>query len=134
MPSRPRRVYKNRMKVALLAALGICLAVLRPLSAQELSSQIDLLYPGYAHPVEDAKAAIGLHDFRFIAVDHARRIVPGMEHEAALRRHYGVKFLRQRLRLFPTASENFSFNLRAHAYAKEYNLYLEHYLLQLPAK
>jgi hypothetical protein len=122
------------MKVALLVALGICLAVLRRLSAQEFSSEIDLLYPEYAHPIEDAKAAIARHDFRFIAVDHARKIVPGMEHEVALRRRYGVKFLRQRLRLFATASENFSFNLRAHAYAKEYNLYLAHYLLQLPVK
>jgi hypothetical protein len=122
------------MKVALLVALGICLAVLRPLSAQEFSSEIDLLYPEYAHPVEDAKAAIARHDYRFLAVDHARKIVPGMEHAARLRRRYKVKFLRQRLRLFPTASENFSFNLRAHAYAKEYNLYLAHYLLQLPAK
>jgi hypothetical protein len=98
--------------------------------AQDSSAEIDLLYPEYAHPVQDAQAAVARHDYRFIAVDHARKIVPGMEHAARLRRKYKVKFLRQRFRLFPSASANFSFNLRAQAYAQEYNLYLAHYLLE----
>ncbi len=61
-------------------------------------------------------------------MDRARKVVPGMEHAKKLLRIYKVKHLRQRLRLFPSASENFSFNLRAHADAEEYNLYLAQYL------
>ncbi len=115
------------MKVALVL-FGFVLALLEPAPAQDLTSQIDLLYPEYAHPVADAKAAIAHGDFRFIAVDRARRVVPGTEHSVRLRRIYKTKFLRQRLRLFPSASANFSFNLRAHAYAREYNLYLVRHL------
>lgn len=123
------------MKVAqLLVVLGFCALLPARLAGQDPSSEIDLLYPEYAHPVADAQAAIARHDYRFIAVDRARKIVPGMNHATRLRRQGKVRFLRQRLRLFATASENFSFNLRAHAYAEEYNLYLAHFLATQTAR
>lgn len=87
------------------------------------------MYPEFAHPEEDATAAIHRRDFRFIAVDRARRIVPATERSRRLRRAYGTKYIRQRFRLFPSASQNFSYNLRARAYAEQYNRALATYLL-----
>jgi hypothetical protein len=51
-----------------------------PLIGQEAGAGIgiDLLYPEFAHPREDVAAAIQRDDLRFIAIDRARRIVPGM--------------------------------------------------------
>ncbi len=92
------------------------------------------MYPEFAHPERDAAAAIQRRDFRFIAVDRARTIVPGMERSRRLQLTYGTKYIRQRLRLFATTSQNFSYNLRARAYAAQYNLTLATYLRAHPPK
>lgn len=115
--------------LASLALLILAGAALQPLTAQDLTGKIDLLYPEFAHPDRDVAKSIERRDFRFLAVDRARQVVPGMEHGRRLRRIYGVRFLRQRLRLFPTRSQNFSYDLRAQAYAEEYNLTLAKYVL-----
>ncbi|MEO6870724.1 MAG: hypothetical protein ABI233_00720 [Chthoniobacterales bacterium] len=123
-----------RGPVFLLAALVISSQY--PVAAQEAGAGvgIDLLYPEFAHPREDVAASIKRDDLRFIATDRARRIVPGMEHSRNLLRQYRVKHIRQRFRLFPSRSQNFSYNLRAEAYAREYNLTLKQYLLSHPKK
>lgn len=95
---------------------------------------IDLLYPEFAHPREDVAASIKQDDLRFIATDRARKVVPGMEHSRSLLRRYRVRHIKQRFFLFPTRSENFSYNLRAEAYARKYNLALKQYLLSHPQK
>lgn len=118
---------KNRLPLLLLLLLAS--AHLPRLAGQDLTGEIDLLYPEFSHPERDVAAAIQQRDYRFIAVDRARRIVPGMEHGRRLRRIYGVRHLRQRFRLFPSRSENFSYNLRAQSYAEQYNLTLAKFLL-----
>lgn len=125
---------KRRWLLLLSAALA--LAAPRPIAAQEagVGVGIDLLYPEFAHPRADVAASIKRDDLRFIATDRARKIVPGMEHSRNLLRRYRVKHIRQRFRLFPSRSENFSYNLRAEAYAREYNLTLKEYLLSHPKK
>ncbi len=115
--------------LAVLALLLLAGSALQPLVAQDLIGGIDLLYPEFAHPDRDVAAAIQRRDFRFLATDRARKVVPGMEHGRRLRRVYGVRFLRQRFRLFPTRSQNFSYNLRAQDYAEEYNLTMAKYVL-----
>ena len=86
------------------------------------------MYPEFAHPEQDLATAVNRRDFRFIAVDRARRIVPGAEQSRRLQKTYGTKVVPQHLRLFPSASQNFSFGLRARAYAEQYNLTLATYL------
>ena len=115
--------------LAFLALAVLASVALPPLAAQELSGEIDLLYPEFAHPDRDVAKAIERRDYRFLAIDRSLKVVPGMEHGRRLRRIYGVRFMRQRLRLFATASQNFSYNLRARAYAEEYNLTMAKYLL-----
>ena len=56
--------------------------------------------------------------------------MPGVERYPRLRKSHKTKYIRQPLRIFATRSENFSFNLRARAYAYEYNQTLVSYLLQ----
>ena len=95
---------------------------------------IDLLYPEFAHPREDAFAAIKKHDYRFVNVDRHGKEVPGMERSGRFVETYGTRFVKQRFRIFATPSQNFSFILRARAYAREYNETLLHYLLQKSTK
>ncbi len=99
------------------------------LRAQEALGELDLLYPQFAHPEEDAAAAIKRNDLRFITTDRRRTIVPGVEHYPRLRKIYKTKYIRQPFRIFVTESENFSFNIRARAYAARYNHVLVDYLL-----
>jgi hypothetical protein len=55
--------------------------------------------------------------------------VPGVERYPRLRKSHKTKYIRQPLRIFATRSENFSFNLRAEAYAARYNRVIVEYLL-----
>ena len=102
-------------------------------NGQDSFRGVDLLYPEFAHPREDALAAIKRHDFRFIMIDH-RGTVPGAEHYPQLKATYGTRFIKQRFRIFATYSQNFSFNLRARAYAHDYNQTLVRYLLEWRSK
>ena len=56
--------------------------------------------------------------------DVAGRGGPWPRHAARRRRIEKSNLLRQRIGRLPSAAADFSFNLRAHAYAREYNLYL----------
>jgi len=103
-------------------------------SAQESVGGIDLLYPEFAHPREDALAAIAKRNYRFINVDRHGKDVPGTERFEGLVEFYGTRFVKQRFRIFQTPSQNFSFILRARAYARGYNDTLLHYLLQKSSK
>jgi hypothetical protein len=100
-----------------------------PASGQEALTGIDLLYPEFAHPQRDAAAAIKHRDFRFITMDRMGDVVPGVERYPHLKAIYGMRLLQQRLHLFASASEKFSFDLRARAYAEQYNRTLVDYLL-----
>lgn len=112
----------------LLFACGCVLAP--PAEAQESFSGVDLLHPEFAHPQEDAIAAIEKRDFRFINIDRHGKDVPGLKRYPGLVEIYGTRFVRHRFRLFETPSQKFSFSLRARAYAEEYNRTLLHYLLR----
>ncbi len=118
----------NRYLVACIFFF-IGLALVRPVHGQDSFAGIDLLYPEFAHPREDARAAIKQRDFRFIATDR-RRTAPGVERYPRLKEIYGVKLIKQRFRIFTTRSQNFSFGLRARAYASAYNQTLLEYLLR----
>ena len=100
-----------------------------PSNGQDSFAGIDLLYPEFAHPQRDALAAIKRRDFRFITTDR-HESVPGVERYPRLKAIQGTKFIKQRFRLFATRSQNFSFNLRARAYAYDYNRTLLRYLLK----
>jgi hypothetical protein len=95
---------------------------------------IDLLYPEFAHPREDAFAAMEKHDYRFVNVDRHGKDVPGTERYGRFVEIYGTRFVKQRFRIFATPSQNFSFILRARVYAREYNDTVLHYLLQKSRK
>ena len=101
---------------------------------QDSAGGIDLLYPEFAHPREDAFAAIEKHDYRFINVDRHGKDVPGTERYGRFVEIYGTRVVKQRFRIFATPSQNFSFILRARAYAREYNETVLHYLLQKSAR
>jgi len=103
---------------------------LAPLQAQELVVGGDLLFPELARPQEDAHAAIRRHDFRFITINRAMTIIPGVEDYPQTVRHHGTKFMKQPLHLFASRSRTFSYNLRVRAYAADYNKTLLQYLLQ----
>ncbi len=105
------------------------MALAWPVRGQDALAGIDLLYPEFAHPREDAIAAIKQRDFRFVATDR-RRTAPGVERYPRLKEIYGVKLIKQRFRIFTTRSQNFSFGLRARAYASAYNQTLLEYLLR----
>ncbi|MGH8092874.1 MAG: hypothetical protein ACREIF_05320 [Chthoniobacterales bacterium] len=98
--------------------------------AQDSFAGIDLLYPELAHPDEDARAAIKQGDLRFIAVDRYGKDVPGVERYPRLKQIHGTKFVRQPFRILATPSENFSFNIRARAYAREYNRVILRFVLR----
>ncbi len=109
--------------------LFVGMALASPIHAQDSFAGIDLLYPEFAHPQEDARAAIAKRDYRFVATDR-HKTTPGIEPYPRLKEIYGTKVIRQRFRIFTTRSQNFSFNLRARAYATEYNQTLASYLLE----
>ena len=112
--------------------LWIGLAFVSFATGQDSFSGVDLLYPELAHPQEDAKAALKQRDFRFIAIDRYGKDVPGLERFPRLKQIHGTKFVRQPFRIFATRSQNFSFALRARAYAHEYNEIIRRYLLERP--
>jgi hypothetical protein len=114
------------LPLLLIFAVGLMRVPLA--NGQDSFSGVDLLYPEFAHPREDAIAAIKRHDFRFIMIDH-RGTVPGAERYPQLKAAYGTRFIKQRFRIFATSSQNFSFNLRARTYANDYNQTLVRYLL-----
>ena len=123
----------NRFQSALLIFL-IGLAPVPFASAQDSLLGVDPLYPEFAHPREDALAAIKKRDYRFINVDRHGKDVPGLEHYGHFVEIYGTRLVKQRFRLFATPSQNFSFILRARAYANEYNQAILHYLQQQPPR
>ena len=108
-------------------------ALVSPTNGQDSFAGVDLLYPEFAHPQQDARAAINRGDFRFITTDR-HKTVPGVERYPRLKAIHGTRFIKQRFRLFATGSQNFSFNLRARAYAYAYNQTLLHYLLKRHSK
>ncbi|MEO8439873.1 MAG: hypothetical protein ABI540_06580 [Spartobacteria bacterium] len=117
------------------AFILFCFGWMPILAAQEMTplAGIDLLYPEFAHPRADALAAIKRNDLRFIIIDR-KKTAPGIERYPRYRKKYGTKFIRQRFRIFATSSQNFSFNLRARAYAYDYNKTLLDYLLKQEKK
>ena len=116
---------KKLLPLLVIFAVGL---VRIPLAnGQDSFSGVDLLYPEFAQPEEEARAAIKRRDFRFIMIDR-RGTVPGVEHYPQLKAAYGTKYIRQRFRIFATRSQNFSFNLRARTYAHDYNQTLVRYL------
>jgi hypothetical protein len=126
------RAAMNRLLPA-WTLLFIGWTLVSPANGQDAFPGVDLLYPEFAHPQEDARAAIKRGDFRFITTDR-RNTVPGVERYPRLKATYGVKFIKQRFRLFASRSQNFSFNLRARAYASDYNQTLLRHLLKRPQK
>jgi hypothetical protein len=122
----------NRLLRALLI-LSIGLALPPFATGQDSFSGVDLLYPALAHPARDAREAIKHDDdLRFIAIDRYGKDVPGLERYPRLKQIQGTKFVRQPFRIFATRSQNFSFALRARAYAREYNEVIVHHLLDRP--
>ena len=121
------------LMIRLLPALCLCwisVAPALPATDEDVFAGVDLLYPEFAHPAEDAHAAIAKRDFRFITVDRHGKDVPGAERYPRLVEKNGTKFVKQPFRILATTSQNFSFMLRARAYANEYNRTVLHYLLQ----
>ena len=112
-----------------LLILGIGFVPIPLANGQDSFRGVDLLYPEFAHPREDALAAVERRDFRFIMIDR-QGTVPGLEHYPQLKATYGTRFIRQRFRIFATRSQNFSFDLRAQTYAHDYNQTLVRYLLE----
>ena len=116
------------LRALLILALG--LAASSVALSQEIFSGVDLLYPELAHPQSDAEHAITQRDFRFVAIDRFGKDAPGVERHPRLKQKYGTKLVRQPFRIFATKSQDFSFALRARAYATDYNGVLLHYLLR----
>ena len=127
------RNHSLRALIKLLLAAGmlpwLACACLSVAHGQDAFGGVDLLYPEFAHPQPDAQAAIKRGDFRFIVTDR-HQTAPGVERYPRLKEIYGTKVIRQRFRIFATRSQNFSFNLRARAYAEAYNRTMLHYLLR----
>ena len=118
----------NRLFALLIAsALGFFLA--GRAARQDSFAGVDLLYPEFAHPDKDAQEAIKRGDFRFVAIDRYGKDTPGVEPYPRLKQHYGTKLVRQRFRIIVTPSQDFSFRIRARAYAEEYNGSLLRHLL-----
>ncbi len=118
----------------LLCLCWIALVTASSATGQASFPGVDLLYPEFAHPAPDARAAIEKRDFRFITVDRHGKDVPGMERYPRVVETHGTKVVRQPLRIVATASQNFSFALRARVYATEYNRTVLRHLLKRPKK
>jgi hypothetical protein len=119
----------HRLLSALLL-LTVGLAALPRAIGQDSVLGVDPLYPEFARPKEDASAAIEKRDLRFINIDRRGKVVPGAERYPRLVEIYGTKFIKQPFRIFASPSQNFSFGLRARAYADEYNRTVLRYLLE----
>jgi hypothetical protein len=118
----------NRLfPLLIVGALGF-FSLLRA-AGQDSFAGIDLLYPELAHPDKDAQEAIERRDFRFVAIDPYGKDVPGMEHHLVMERRYGTKLVWHPFRIVASPSQNFSFKIRARAYATEYNRILLRHLL-----
>ena len=122
----------NRLRCALLIFL-IGFGSALPASAQDSLIAVDPLFPEFAHPREDAFAAIKRRDYRFINIDRHGKDVPGLEHYGHFVELQGTKFLKQRFLPPLSASRKFSYLLRSRAYAREYNETILHYLQQRQA-
>jgi hypothetical protein len=109
-------------------AIGVAFTTGEANAQLERLEQIDLQRHGLANPEQDCAAAIKRHDLRFIGLDREGRDTPGTERYRRIVRRQGVKFVKQPFWLFPTASDRFSFNLRARDYALRYNTMLLTYL------
>jgi hypothetical protein len=119
----------NRLFVLLvMCALG--LFFLSRASGQDSFAGVDLLYPELAHPDKDAQEAIQRRDFRFVAIDRYGKDTPGLEGHPRLKQRYKTKLVRQPFRIIATPSQDFSFRIRARAYARQYNSILLQYLLK----
>jgi hypothetical protein len=117
----------NRLLIPfLIFALGLRAA--SSVIAQDTYAGVDLLYPQLAHPRADAQAAIKNRDYRFLIIDHSAKEVPGLDKHQKLRWIYGTKLVRRPF-VFANHSQIFSFNIRARAYAEEYNRTLLQYFL-----
>jgi len=118
-------LMKRLLPVLLILGTGFVSIPL--VNSQDSFSGVDLLYPEFAHPREDALAAVERRDFRFIMIDR-QGTAPGLERYPQLKATYGTRFIKQRFRIFATRSQNFSFNLLARTYAHDYNETLIRYL------
>ena len=114
----------------LLTLLLLGLVWIAPLQADEAIIGVDHLFPELAHPNEDALRSIRAHDYRFITINRAMTVVPGVEDHPQTVRHHGTKFVKQPVHLFLSRSRTFSYNIRLRAYAADYNQTLLRYLLQ----
>jgi len=117
----------------LLTILLLTLAWSGPLRADDAIVGHDVLFPELAHPNEDALRAFRGHDYRFITINRAMTVVPGVEDHPQTVRHHGTKFIKQPVHLFLSRSRTFSYNIRLRAYATDYNKTLLHYLEQKEA-
>ena len=70
-----------RELLAVLLIFGVGLMRIPLANGQDSFPGVDLLYPEFGHPREDALAAIERHDFRFMLIDHPGT-VPGVEQSA----------------------------------------------------
>ncbi len=114
----------------LLLAFAVGFAFLPHATAQDSFAGVDLLYPEFAHPRQDAAEAIKGGDLRFIAIDRYGKDLPGVERYPRLKEIQGTKPVRQSFRIFTTRSQDFSFAIRARAYADEFNRTLLQHLLK----
>ncbi len=112
-----------------LLLFAICVSLPAPARAQAAFGGVDLLYPELAHPEEDARAAIKKGDLRFVAIDRYGKDTPGVNRYPQFKRRYGTRFVKQPFRIIATPSQNFSFRIRARAYAETYNAILLRHLL-----
>lgn len=117
----------------LLPALLLCLlgfAVVLPAAGQDTDAGIDLLYPQLAYPEKDVRAAIKKDDLRFVVVDRFGKDAPRVNQYPRLKHFYGTKLPKQPFRIFASKSQDFSFMIRARAYAEVYNRILLQHLLR----
>jgi len=118
----------NRL-FALLIVFALGFLLLSRAAGQDSFAGVDLLYPQLAHPAKDAQEAIKRGDFRFVAIDRYGKDTPGVEDYPLLKQRYRTKLVRQPFRIIATPSQDFSFRIRARAYAEEYNGILLRHLL-----
>ncbi len=123
-------LHRMRKILPALFCFVLTFGVVKAAGAQDTLAGVDLLYPKLAYPEADARTAIKKDDLRFIAVDRYGKDTPGVNGYPRLKNRYGTKFVRQPFRIIPTASQDFSFRIRARAYAEIYNRVLLRHLLR----